>query len=52
LGAGVESKNMGIVERNRLLLKVWKGIVVQEIVRVTTARQTVVVHVYPKGESV
>jgi hypothetical protein len=23
-----------------------------EVVRVTTARQTVVVHVYPKGESV
>jgi hypothetical protein len=52
LGAGLERKNIGLVERNRLLLKVREGSGVHKVVRVTTARQTVKVHVYPKGESV
>jgi hypothetical protein len=51
-GAGLERKNIGIVERNRLLPKVREGSGVHEVVRVATSRQTVMVHVYPKGENV
>jgi hypothetical protein len=50
-GAGHERKNIGIVERKRLLPRVREGSGGHEVVRVTTARQTVV-HVYQKGESV
>jgi hypothetical protein len=50
--AGLERKNIGIVERKRLLPRVRGGTGVQKVVMVTTARWTVVVHVYQKGESV